>query len=50
MMLPLPDRYIPGAGGLLLWLVVVLVVSVAACAWPAMRATRIPTAAALAYE
>ena len=29
---------------------VVLLVSVAACAWPASRATRIPTAAAPAYE
>jgi putative ABC transport system permease protein len=50
MMLPVPDRFVPGASGVLLWLAVVLVVSVAACAWPAVRATRIPTAAALAYE
>ena len=34
----------------LLWLVVVVVVSVAACAWPAVRAMRVTTAAALAYE
>jgi hypothetical protein len=26
------------------------VVSVAACAWPAVRATRVPAARALAYE
>ena len=32
------------------WLVVVVAVSVVACAWPAFRAMRVTTAAALAYE
>lgn len=36
--------------GILVWLGVVLVVSVVASAWPAFRATRVTTAAALAYE
>jgi len=49
-MFPLPVRYFPEPSGVLIWLGVVLVVSLAACAWPAFRATRIPTAAALAYE
>jgi putative ABC transport system permease protein len=49
-MFPLPIRYLPEASGVLIWLGVVLVVSLAACAWPALRATRIPTAAALSYE
>jgi len=34
----------------LLWLGVVVVVSVAACAWPAFRALRVTTSAVLAYE
>lgn len=41
---------LPQLAAVLEWLLVVLVVSLAACAWPALRATRIPTAAALAYE
>lgn len=50
IMLPVPARYAPDLGGVLTWLVLVSVVSVVACAWPAMRAMRVPTAAALAYE
>jgi putative ABC transport system permease protein len=50
IMLPIPITYVPNVGGVLNWLVVVAVVSVLACAWPAWRATRITTAAALAYE
>ncbi len=40
----------PNAAGMLVWLAVVVVVSVAACAWPAWGATRVTTAQALAYE
>jgi putative ABC transport system permease protein len=51
IMLPVRNEArIPDPGGILLWLGVVVVVSVLACAWPGYRATRITTAAALAYE
>ncbi len=50
IMIPVPVTFVPNAAGVLQWLVVVLVVSVAASAWPAFRATRITTAQALAYE
>jgi putative ABC transport system permease protein len=41
---------VPEPSGVLAWLGVVVVVSLVACAWPAYRATRVTTAAALAYE
>jgi putative ABC transport system permease protein len=41
---------VPEPAGMLAWLGVVVVVSLVACAWPAYRATRVTTAAALAYE
>jgi putative ABC transport system permease protein len=50
IMVPVHPHLLPGAGGVLSWLGVAIVVSVLACAWPAMRAIRIPTALALAYE
>lgn len=50
IMLRVPVTYLPNAGGVITWLVVVLGVSVVACAWPARRAMRVSTAAALAYE
>ena len=50
IMVPVHPHLLPGAGGVLSWLAVAIVVSVLACAWPAMRAIRIPTAQALAYE
>ncbi len=50
IMLPVPARYAPDASGVAIWLGLVTVVSVAACAWPAIRAMRVPTAVALAYE
>ena len=50
VMLKVPVRLVPELSGVLLWLGVVIVLSVIACAWPAIRATRITTAAALAYE
>jgi putative ABC transport system permease protein len=49
VMLKLPLRLAPEPAGVLVWLGVVVVVSLVACAWPALRATRITTAAALAY-
>lgn len=42
--------FAPDFSALLLWLGLVIVVSVLACAWPAMRATRISAREALAYE
>jgi putative ABC transport system permease protein len=50
IMLPVPAGMAPEAGAVLTWLVLALVVSAAACAWPARSSTRIPTARALAYE
>lgn len=41
---------VPEPAGLALWLAVVIGVSLAASAWPGIRATRITTAEALAYE
>jgi len=50
IMIPVPVSFTPGLGGVLRWLAVVVIVSVAASAWPAYRAMRITTARALAYE
>jgi ABC-type lipoprotein release transport system permease subunit len=50
IMIPVPATYLPEMGAVLWWLLLVLLVSVLATLWPALRATRIPTAAALAYE
>lgn len=50
IMLRVPVTYLPDGRGVALWLAVVLLVSVLACAWPARRAMRVSTAAALAYE
>jgi putative ABC transport system permease protein len=50
VMLKVPVRLVPEGSGVLVWFGVVVVMSVVACAWPALRATRITTAAALAYE
>jgi ABC-type lipoprotein release transport system permease subunit len=49
-MLPVPLELVPEGSGVALWLAVAVVVSITACSWPAFRATRIPTATALAYE
>lgn len=50
IMLPVPITFLPNAAAVLSWFGVVVVVSLVACAWPAFRALRITTAAALAYE
>ncbi len=50
VMFPVHARLIPQADGVLEWLAVAAVVSVVACGLPAVRAMRIPTARALAYE
>lgn len=50
IMIPLAVTWIPAPSGVALWFVVVVVVSLVSCAWPAWRASRITTRAALAYE
>ena len=50
IMLPVAVRPVPLPSALVLWLAVCVVVSVLASAWPARKALRVPTAAALAYE
>jgi putative ABC transport system permease protein len=50
IMIPVEPRFVPEPAGVLWWLLVSLVVAVLSCAWPAFRATRVPTARALAYE
>jgi putative ABC transport system permease protein len=50
IMLRVPVHYLPDATGVLVWLALMVVVSLVACAWPAIRAMRVPTAAALAYD
>ncbi len=50
IMFPVPVSFLPDWRAVANWLVVVIVVSIAACAWPAFRATRITTARALSYE
>jgi putative ABC transport system permease protein len=49
-MLSLPFSWLPEPIAVLTWLGLVLVISASATAWPAFRATRVPTAVALAYE
>ncbi len=50
VMFPVATSWVPVWSGVAIWFGVVILVSVVACAWPAWRATRITTAAALAYE
>jgi putative ABC transport system permease protein len=50
VMFKVPITYLPNAAGALRWLVITIVVSMVACAAPAWRASRVPTAAALSYE
>jgi ABC-type antimicrobial peptide transport system permease subunit len=50
ILLPVTSTLIPEWSAVSIWFGVAVLVSLAACAWPAIRATRIPTVAALAYE
>ena len=50
VMFAVPIHWWPNFGASLRWLLLTVLVSLLACAWPARRATRVPTAAALAYE
>jgi putative ABC transport system permease protein len=50
VMFRVPIRYLPESAGAAAWLGLVLIVSVVASGWPAIRATRITTGAALKYE
>lgn len=50
IMIPVPVTYAPEPAAVGQWFAVVLIVSVVACAWPALRAMRITTAAALSYS
>jgi putative ABC transport system permease protein len=50
VMLNVPVRLTPEPSGVVLWLGLVTLLSIVACAFPAVRAMRITTAAALAYE
>jgi len=45
-----PVPIVPQLAGVITWLGVVVLVSAVACAWPAIRATRISARTALAYE
>jgi putative ABC transport system permease protein len=50
VMFSVPVRMLPGANAVLDWLMLTAVVSIVACALPALRATRVSVAAALSYE
>ncbi|MEO8460453.1 MAG: ABC transporter permease [Dokdonella sp.] len=50
IMFELPPNYMPNGEGVVRWLAMIVVVSILACAWPALRATRISAATALSYE
>ena len=50
VMFPVPVRAWPELSGAAIWLALVVIVSIAACAWPARRATHVPIARALSYE
>lgn len=50
IMLPVPLTLMPEWSGVAAWLGIVTLVSVAACAWPAIKAMRVPAARALAFE
>jgi putative ABC transport system permease protein len=50
IMFTVPVTLVPEPGGALRWLLMVAVVSLLACAWPARQAMRMPVARALQYE
>ena len=47
VMFPVPMRLLPDLTGSLVWLATATLISIAACAWPSLRAMRIPAATAL---
>jgi putative ABC transport system permease protein len=50
VMLRVPIYFMPDRTGMIAWLALVIVISVASCAWPALKATRITVRRALAFE
>jgi putative ABC transport system permease protein len=50
VMLEVPPTILPSGAVVAEWLGVLVAACVVACAWPAVRATRVPIARALAYE
>ena len=50
VMFSVPTHYLPSAAAASTWLLLVVAVALIACAWPALRATRVPAARALSYE
>jgi putative ABC transport system permease protein len=50
IMFPVPRVYLPVAAGVATWFALMIVVALISSLWPALRAARVPTAAALAYE
>jgi len=50
VMLEVPARWLPEQTGVAEWLAIAVGLSIVACAWPALRATRTTVARALAYE
>jgi len=49
-LLEMPLQFVYSAGGMMLWLLVVVVLSALASLWPALQATRVSVREALAYE
>jgi putative ABC transport system permease protein len=49
IMIRVPVMLTPAPGPLAVWLALAVVVSLVACTWPALRATRVTTATALSY-
>ena len=50
VMFEVPVTWVPAWSGVLVWLALAVVVSVAACGWPARRAMRMSAVSALAWE
>ena len=50
VMFEVPAQALPSAAAAASWLLLVVCVSLLACAWPGWRALRVPAAAALSYE
>jgi putative ABC transport system permease protein len=49
-LLEMPLQFVYSAGGMVLWLLIVVVLSALASLWPALQATRVSVREALAYE